>query len=363
LLTKYENPGNNYADILESYLIPAEEGFLFTQITEENINKLGEKRTLIVFTTDDSLNFGGINPKKYMNKYHFSKVIDFPLFKYLLFRIEITDKCPHIDSDLKNLLDDPKNVSVSDDAKMGDVVYDILTTCDKYSKLKNTLVVAHLSDVMSFSYKCMREYPIIITQVSMVKSTMNRLAGNSTMNIKQIRNMYRNFEVFDKNIPKSLYIKNMKFDLFHISPNPNIKELTPRITDKPLDFENVIIKRISTAPSVDACFRAIGLNGIGREKDKKRTYYVYRIVVDKNTRIVKPTTNMVPDQSYTNEYWILDTVPVEMIGSIIVSIDKNNNFIFDTSNMPEDPLITTKHKYRSKNKEIPNGISLLILRV
>lgn len=342
----------NYADILETYMIPAEEGFLFTEITEENIAKLGEKRTLVVFTTDDSFEYGGINYKKYMSSYNYSKATSFPIHKYLKYKIGVDGaKCPVIVDELRTLLDDPKNVPCTDDHTVGEIISNILTTCDTYSKNTNTLVIAYLSDTDKFSYACMRNYPIIITQVSMVKSISHKLVSSNAISVKQLKSYYKDFERFSKKIPKSAYIKNMKFDLYHISPNGDIKELLPRHTTKPLRTENIGIPRVSAAPSIDACFRAIGIGSVEREKDKRKTFYVYKLKPNANTRIVKPTKEMVPDQAYTNEYWILDPVPVELLGTIVAYVEETEvceRIRFDTTNMPEDPLITTSWKRTKK---------------
>lgn len=339
------NYQKDYAETLESYLIPAEEGFLFTQITEENINKLGEKRTLVVFTTDDSITFGGINYKKYTTTYNFSKAIDFPIMKYLKSRICENVKCPTFDLKLKSLLDNSKDIKIGDNTTVGDTIKSILKICDEYSKNNNILIIAYLTDSIKFSYSFMRDYPIIIAQSAIMKSVAHGLIRNNSITIKQLKKNYKDFEILNKKIPRSLYVKDMKFDLFHISPNGNIKELTPRITNKPMITENIGVARVSAAPSVDACFRAIGIGAVEREKDKKKKYYVYKLKLNKNMRIVKPTQQLVPDQTFTNEYWILDPVPVELLGTITVSVDeKNDKLVFDTSDMPEDPMITTNWK-------------------
>ena len=340
-----ENP-YDYASTLEKYLIPAEEGFIFSNITEENINKLGEKRTLIVFTTDDSLDYGGINIKKYVDSYKYTCAKGFPLLRYLNYRIKPDKyKCPKIDAELKTLLDDPKNVPCTDADIVSVVIRDILNTCDNYSRSKNSLVVAYLSDTHKFSYSYMRDYPVAISEVSMVKSVLRGLTKSSSMTIKQIKDNYTEFERFSKKIPPSAFVKDLKYDLFHISPNGDIKELTPRITNKPLKTENIIIPRVSAAPSIDNCFRAIGIGKLDWETVGKRTYYVYKLKLDKNHKVVKPPKKLVPDQGYTDEHWILDPVPVEVLGTITLSVDKTSGkIIFDTSDMSIDPMITTTWK-------------------
>lgn len=336
----------DYSEILERYLIPAEEGFLFTDIREDNITKLGEKRTLLVFTTDDTIDYGGINYKKYLTKYNFSKVVSFPLDRYILYRIKADTQCPKMDVSLRSLLEDKDKITFNDNNTIGELTKMILSICDEYSKNTNTMVIAYLSDTNRFSYTFMREYPIVITHASIVKSVLHGITSSNSLSVKQLVKHYESFKRLDNIIPKSLFVKDMKFDLFHISPNGEIKELTPRITSKPLKSENIGIYRISAAPSIDACFRAIGIGAVEREKDKRKKYYVYKLRISKDTRIVKPTKELVPDQEYTNEYWILDPVPVDLLGTITVSVDeKQDKLLFDTTDMPEDPMITTKWKH------------------
>jgi hypothetical protein len=316
-------------------MIPAEEGFLFTEVIEENIAKLGEKKTLVVFTTDDYLPYGGINVKKYLTKYHFTRSTGIPLSQYLDFCVNGA-VCPDIDPKLKDLLDDPNNVLVGDNRTSGEVLKDILYTCDRYSKNTNTLVVLYLTQSTKFSYSCMRDYPILITKVSMVKSVLTEMKKSSSITIREIRKSYKEFERFSNKIPRSAFIKNMNYNLYHISTNGEIKELVPRITNKPLDGENIFISRISASPTVDECFKAIGLNSVVHEKTHSRIYYVYRLLLTSSHHVVKPTKKLVPDVNMTNEHWVLEPVKVELLGYITVKYDVElDRFTFDDSNMPE----------------------------
>ena len=140
-MINYNGDTMDYSEILESYLIPAEEGFLFTDIREDNITKLGEKRTLLVFTTDDTIDYGGINYKKYLSKYNFSKVISFPLDRYILYRIKADIQCPKMDTSLKSLLED--KITFDDNNTIGELIKMLLTVCDDYSKNTNTMVIAY----------------------------------------------------------------------------------------------------------------------------------------------------------------------------------------------------------------------------
>ena len=353
----FDYPGLEFSDSLESYQIPAEEGFLFSGIREDNIERLGEKRTLIVFTTDNTLKHGGIDVNYYMNQYHFKSVLSFPLDMYLTYRIiKLLKPDKNINPPsamspiLIKLLSNPNKIKLSKDTSMNDAITDILEVCDEYSRSTNTLIVAYLMEAYKYCYTSMRPYPILILNSSMVKSILKKLVSPDSITIKQLIRNYDNFKILDQKIPKNLFIKDMKFDLYHVSPAADIKELTPRITTKPLSKENIGVYRVSAAPSIDACFRAVGIGAVARSAEKVIKYYIYKLKLNKNIRVVKPT-NLVPDQYTTQEYWILDPVPVDCIGTITVWVDEETSKLkFDTSDMPFDPLITTEWKVVLNNK-------------
>ena len=99
-----------------------------------------------------------------------------------------------------------------------------------------------------------------------------------------------------------------------------------------MDDENIRIPRVSAAPNIDSCFRAVGFQD--RVKNKPVNFYVYKLQLTNQHRIVKPSTDLVPDQEETNEYWVLDPVKVECLGYITITLDKENNrYNFDDSHM------------------------------
>lgn len=318
--------------LLENLLIPATEGLLFNNYEEENINELSKKKSLIIFTTDDDLPFGGIDITKYTKKYGYDRAIELKVNKF------ITDRYTYqLPSELKEYIN---RKEITDEDIIDETVEKIVNKVDQYIKKNNELVVLTFTVSQYYGAQILRNYPIIIMHGSMVKSFITTYNRNFKNNLIRITNKNTEYERMYNKIPKELFVKNKNFDLFHVSPNKNIKELTPRISTKRLYNENIRIPRVSAAPSIDACFRAVGLSL--NKNDKPKTYYVYKLRIDQNTRIVKPSTDLVPDQPYTNEYWILDPIKVDLLGYIVVSLDKKNNKLkFDDSNMPKDPMITT----------------------
>ena len=318
--------------LLENLLIPVTEGLVFNKYEEENINELSKKKALIIFTTDDELPFGGVDISKYTKKYGYTRAIELKVNKF------ITDRYTYqLPSELKEYID---RKYISDNDTIDDIVKKILDKIEPYIKKNNELVVLTFSDTQYYGAQILREYPVIIIYGSMIKSFVTTYNRNFKDNLNRITNKNTEYERMYNKIPKELFIKNKNFSLFHVSPNKNIKELIPRISTKRLYNENIRIPRISAAPSIDACFRAVGLSL--NKNDRPKTYYVYKLRIDQNTRIVKPSTDLVPDQPYTNEYWILDPIKVDLLGYIVVSLDKKNNKLkFDDSNMPKDPMITT----------------------
>lgn len=203
------------------------------------------------------------------------------------------------------------------------------------SESEDSLVIMLTSNTSFYGMPIIRSQPVVIVNNAITKSLLHKLpsALSSAYSDIKLKNVEYDVRMSNK-IPKKYFIKNNKIELFHISENPNIKELEPRITTKRLSDENIRIARVSAAPSIDECFKAVGFTL--NPGDKPKTYYCYQILLPDNARIVKPSLQMVPDQDYTNEYWILDPVKVKLLGSITISLDKKtNNYIFDDSKMPK----------------------------
>lgn len=317
---------------LNEFLIPATEGFFFNNYDEENISELSKKKTLVIFTTDTNLPYGGVDIVKYLSKYHYSIAIDINLDDMIS-----KDPKRKLPIDLREELSKFNSLKFDD---FEDAFKKILTITDKYMKTHDELIVLTVGDSQHYGAQIFRKYPIIIMHGSIVKSFTNNFGRDLSDNIKSVIGKAAEYERMYTKIPKELFVKNRNFELFHVSPNKDIKELTPKISMKRLRNENIRIPRVSAAPSIDACFRAVGISL--NKNDRPIKYYVYQLMIDKDTRIVKPSVELVPDQKYTNEYWILDPIKVKCLGYITVSLDKKTkNLKFDDSTISRDAMVTT----------------------
>lgn len=101
-------------------------------------------------------------------------------------------------------------------------------------------------------------------------------------------------------------------DFLHISRNPNIKSMIPRISERQMKREDRTIPRVVGAPTLLGCIcgYATMLDDQGGFKKATRTndvwlngYYIYE--VDYDWRF-KPNDKLVPDQSVSDETWLLN---------------------------------------------------------
>lgn len=130
-----------------------------------------------------------------------------------------------------------------------------------------------------------------------------------------------------------------KLSLYHVSPKANINTLQPKLSSKPLKGEENTTKRISAAPSIDGCFRAVGYDLKPGESAK---YYIYKLILTKDSKVVKPTKEQVPDQSLGNEYWVLTPTKTKSLGYIEITADpKTGDYNFDDSHVLDENQILT----------------------
>ena len=144
-----------------------------------------------------------------------------------------------------------------------------------------------------------------------------------------------------------------KLSLYHVSPKANITTLQPKLSSKPLKGEENTTKRISAAPSIDGCFRAVGYNLRPGESTK---YYIYKLILTKDSEVVKPTKDQVPDQSLGNEYWVLTPTKTKSLGYIEITVDpKTGNYNFDDSHvLDENQILTLDDPARFMNEATTN---------
>lgn len=105
-----------------------------------------------------------------------------------------------------------------------------------------------------------------------------------------------------------------KIELYHVS-EAEIDVLTPRPTATAMDNENTGVARISASPHVDYCFKAIG-GVIQNKKPGIHLYRVYKLRLNKESKIFIPNRKAVPDVNVTHEHWVLTETLVDLITSI-----------------------------------------------
>lgn len=344
----------NCESAIEEYLNMddiAQEGLLFTSSVEENLDLLNSRdKGLVILTSDNKLPYGGLS-KKYllqiMNKYQFKGITTIDIMEYLMMRfnedeVTINRKFdPNCDDGV--LLSQLNKLKVDKNNFLSNIFRDVFEVIDAYVALSGKLVVIIDGYIRSYTFELMRKHPLIVTDASLISTFFKKIMDDKNLfnAINYTRTRDAIFETMNNKIPSKLIMlgKDLKYPLFHISPVGNIKDLEPRITVKPMNGENVRIARISAAPTIDACFKAIGLQ-IKDSKEIKR-YYVYRLKIGPQVKIVKPTPKLVPDVYNTSEHWILEPVPVENYGYIEVSLGENNKYIFNDKNVRINPMITT----------------------
>ena len=287
----------------------AEEGLLFTDKREERLDLLKQRKCLIVVTTSRDTS-GGIHTKKYEKEYNFSGT------SRVYLRQE--EDMHSDDTSLFNLInpvyEKDKNAYKSEK---------FLSLLDKYSKQTNKLVVVIYDYAGIYKEQVVQSRPTIVVNSSAIATGIKEMIGEGHK-LKDIKKKYEEHSYLKTDIPKNLFIKNPEsLTLYHVSLKQDIKELTPKVTNKPMDKENFGIARISVAPTIDGCFR-----GVGNAATTSR-YYIYKLLLTKDSKVVKPTTKLVPDRDHSDEYWVLTPTKVKSIGYIDVTVNKDGSKSFD----------------------------------
>ena len=100
--------------------------------------------------------------------------------------------------------------------------------------------------------------------------------------------------------------------LFHVSKIPNLTTLIPKAPNHFLTahlLEEGVTKRVSFAPTIEKCLRAV-------QSHKGDTYYVYVPTAIDKKYLRRVSIREVPDASLTGEYWYLKPVNVRLYGVI-----------------------------------------------
>lgn len=95
--------------------------------------------------------------------------------------------------------------------------------------------------------------------------------------------------------------------LYHLSRNPNLTILTPRIPEQAIPWnENMSIPRVCFAPTIKGCLSAL--------QDIDAEYYVY-IPVNQKLKGYSCRSHVI-DAPVTGERWVKKDVSVKKIGKI-----------------------------------------------
>ena len=107
----------------------------------------------------------------------------------------------------------------------------------------------------------------------------------------------------------------MAINLFHLSPDPNLKLMVPRVPNNRLvrtGKEDGVTPRICFANSINSALAASPPARTGR------VLYVYTPTQIDKAAIYKPTPSQVPDVRHTHEVWYTKPTQVKKIGAIII---------------------------------------------
>lgn len=117
---------------------------------------------------------------------------------------------------------------------------------------------------------------------------------------------------------KGKICRNNNLNLYHLSEeNHHNKVFKPRIPKSvAIDYnENNTIARICFSTSMSGAFRAIDFDN---HSWWSIPFYVHKPIdiskAIKNKNVIKPSTDLVYDADYTNEYWIREKIKLKCIG-------------------------------------------------
>jgi len=315
---------------LEKYLIPAEEGFFTSDVYTENLHLLKEGYPLFAFIpANDSKKFESrfLKYQKMVNaSYTFLIPPIFPFYceadfggdKVDDFIHDVAVDHPEIAKELDAFVKRFNKLKESN-RDLHHLYQFLIEMCIKCFKKYKVFFVIILDEELYIKYaiRCVGASPVFFGNPSTLQKFFTRLS--------QIpRDIYQSNEDFDRafgrNIPKKLFIKD-HIDLYHVSKN-KLSKLEPRRTYKPLnESENMTIPRISACDNVDACFKAVNAT--------PGLWYVYKLKLTKDSKVVKPNTYLVPDADITGEYWVLTPTEVELVTTIQCKVDPKNSLRYE----------------------------------
>lgn len=102
---------------------------------------------------------------------------------------------------------------------------------------------------------------------------------------------------------------------YHVSKDPSLQALIPKVPSSMMFGENLIIPRSCVSTSVDGCLTGIP----GARIEEGAVFYVYKVRLVRGSKYYKPSTDEVPDQEYTDEHWVLTDALLEFVYGIVVT--------------------------------------------
>lgn len=176
--------------------------------------------------------------------------------------------------------------------------------------------------------------PLIIENYSLFSYVKDILSDGivAANRVKLANKSYKDFYKDYANNPRNRRFidskKLRKMTLYHISTNPDLHYLEPRIPTSRLKTENAATKRICFASSIDGCLRAIPSSA------RKGEFYVYTPIIEDDTIGFLPSKVQVSDIKYTNEVWILSNIKVKKIRTITLTGPSTNVPVPSPSDKP-----------------------------
>lgn len=163
--------------------------------------------------------------------------------------------------------------------------------------------------------------------------------------------------------------EEIKRPLYHVSSNANIKEFIPVVSQRTMRGEDRSLPRISTSTSLIGC-----LNGYQsliadvtksqykrspKEKGWDGKYRIYRLPY---RYALKPSIKLVPDQKFSDEYWLISwrketliTKPITVADFIVTSLHENYSNKGNTRDIVLFMHVKEDGFYISKDYQLKTG--------
>lgn len=181
------------------------------------------------------------------------------------------------------------------------------------------------------------------------------MANKSKLYTASYKDFYKDYanDTSNKHFLTSEMLRGMK--LYHISPNPNMTEMSPRVPDSRLSYENAVTKRVCFAPDIPNCIAAIP------PKRRSGIMYVYTPIITDDTFGFRPQKVQVSDVGITGEIWICTDVKLKKIGTINLDGDPKeqvnikplteSDILYDEALEAESGKLTTAERNALKDKD------------